>query len=80
MEILLCLKRGAERLRGGAECHAECIPDDMENITLPGSHGGMQDGMMPLAQPFPFLGMFLGKFGTAFDICEKECDGSGGQV
>ena len=73
------MKRRTERLAGGAECHAECIPDDMENIALLGIYGGMQNGMMALAQNFPFFRMFLGKPGAAFDICEEECDGSGGQ-
>src|SRR5664280_120171 len=60
MKAFLRLKRRVERLPGSVECRAECIPDDMENITLLGSYGGMQNGMVTLAQIFPLLRMLLG--------------------
>ena len=62
------------------ECRAKSITDDLKDVAVMRVHRGLQDGVMAFSQYFPFIGMSLCEFGTAFDIREEEGDGAGGLI
>ena len=75
----LRLQRADERLERGVEGHTEGVADRFENVAAlflkgPAHHlvVGGEGHAHGVGVLFPF-------FGTAFDIGEKECDGSGRQ-
>jgi hypothetical protein len=79
VKIHLRLDGSAYCISRGVECYAECIANDLKDISVVRIHRGLQDGMMAFAQNLPFIGMFLSEFCTALDIGEKEGDSAGGE-
>jgi hypothetical protein len=62
------------------KCYAECIADDLKDIAMVCLAGRLEDGVMARPQIFPPIGIFPGKFGTAFDIRKEEGNGTGGEL
>lgn len=56
------------------ERDAKRIADDLKNMPAMCIHGGLQDGVVALAQRLPLIGVFLRKFGRALNVCEEESD------
>jgi hypothetical protein len=55
------------------------VANNLKDITIVRIHRRLQDGVVPLAQRFPLIGILLRELGTTFDVREEEGDGAGGK-
>src|SRR5689334_12047076 len=62
------------------ESSTECIADDLEDISVLGLNGLVQDLMMPREKSWHGIGILLRQLGTTFNIGEEEGDSASGKM